>query len=249
MCYILYVMYGYVATASTRVNVMPVDTTPTPGQLLAKLRERRKLSLRGASKQIGISHTRVSDIENSPGQLGLTLATMEGFSRAYDVPLKVISDIALGKITSLNEINSEVTADKFAHAVPVSTSGRPKRRIPCYDGVEAGPGAEDGIIAGYASLDEDEPGDVCYNIRGNSMEPDIPHGSNVIVDTTATIRLGDFVVAYIPDIGMVCKKLVKNGHNERVLASVNLDYTEFNELVAKNAQIIGKVVKVEKRFS
>jgi SOS-response transcriptional repressor LexA len=119
------------------------------------------------------------------------------------------------------------------------------RLIPVYDAVSAGPGYDQGAVLEWIELGVEEPGEVAYKVDGNSMEPDIPHGSTVIVKV-GQCELGDVVVAWVPDTGMVVKRLVVSRAEHRsVLSSSNPDY---GELIAEGAHIIGKVVQMRRDF-
>lgn len=221
---------------------MPVDVELTPGELLAELRAKRGLSLRAAGKRVGVSHTRIAALENSIGQLGLTLTTIEGLARAYEVPVEDIRGIALGRFKRLDELNLDQPPE--ARARPVSMSDE-TRKVPVYDAVSAGPGWHDGAVLEWIEIGVDEQGDVAYKVDGNSMEPDIPHGSTVIVKV-GQYTLGDVVVAWVPDTGMVVKRLVIAKSEHRALLAS--DRPEYGELIAEGANIIGKVVQMRRDF-
>lgn len=119
------------------------------------------------------------------------------------------------------------------------------RYIPVYSHVGAGPGGEDGVVLRHMEIDADMPGDVAYEVNGHSMEPDIPHGSVVIVKR-GSFELGDIVVAWVPDEGMVVKRLIVSKPEDRaVLASSNPDYAR---LIAEGATIFGRVTEARKRY-
>lgn len=126
---------------------------------------------------------------------------------------------------------------------PTITQGR--RNIPVYSHVGAGPGGEDGVVLRYLEIDESEPGDVAYEVNGHSMEPEIPHGSTVVVKR-GSYQLGDIVVAWVPDEGMVVKRLTVSTPEQRaVLSSENPDYAA---LIADGATIFGRVVETRKQY-
>ena len=123
------------------------------------------------------------------------------------------------------------------------------RRIPLYHAVDAGPGGEGGEILEYVDIPADWSGDyVAYKVNGNSMEPTIPHSSVVICRVQDTAELGETVVAYCPDRGMLVKTLQIDTEEQRraVLSSKNPDYADI--FVGAGCRIYGKVVEVRRRL-
>ena len=70
----------------------------------------------------------------------------------------------------------------------------------------------------------------------------IDDGANVVVRLQPTADIGDRVVAFVPDVGMVVKRLAVDSQADmRVLRSANPNYAD---LIHPEARIIGKVREV-----
>lgn len=120
------------------------------------------------------------------------------------------------------------------------------RTIPLLDGVGAGPGYDDGRKIGDVEIPANWNGlHGAYLVHGDSMEPDIQDGASVVVKITEFVELGDIVVVYHPEHGMIVKKLLIANERERkaVFASKNPDYAKI--LFCDGCRIIGKVRRVE----
>lgn len=120
------------------------------------------------------------------------------------------------------------------------------RTIDVLDGVGAGPGYDDGRKVGKIKIPatwKELHG--AYLVHGDSMAPDIRDGDKVVVKITEAVELGDIVVVYHPDHGMIVKKLLISNEQERraVFASRNPDYAKI--LCCDGCRIIGKVRRVE----
>lgn len=75
------------------------------------------------------------------------------------------------------------------------------------------------------------------------MEPDIPAGAEVVAKITYAVELGDTVVAYHPDYGMIVKKLAIETEKQRqaIFSSRNPDYAAI--LICNGCKVIDKVGK------
>jgi SOS-response transcriptional repressor LexA len=123
----------------------------------------------------------------------------------------------------------------------------PTRSIPLFDGIGAGPGFDDGNRVGEVDIPLTWDGLYgAYVVHGNSMAPDIPDGTTVIAKITETVELGDIVVVFHPDHGMIVKQLLISNERERkaVFSSKNPDYAKI--LCCDGCRIIGKVRRVER---
>ncbi len=120
------------------------------------------------------------------------------------------------------------------------------RTIDVLDGVGAGPGYDDGRKVGEVEIPTEWSGlHAAYLVYGDSMAPDIRDGDTVIAKVTEAVELGDVVVVYHPDHGMIVKKLLISNEKERraVFASRNPDYAKI--LCCDGCRIIGKVRRVK----
>lgn len=134
---------------------------------------------------------------------------------------------------------------KSGSAVAEQSPKTSTRSIPLFDGVGAGPGFDDGDKIGEVEIPSSWSGvHAAYVVRGSSMAPDIPDGAEVIVKVTTQVELGDYVVAYHPEHGMIVKQLLISNERERqaIFSSRNPDYAKI--LICDQCRIIGKVRKV-----
>jgi SOS-response transcriptional repressor LexA len=149
-----------------------------------------------------------------------------------------------------------VTIDQFEAAtglritsVSVSrlaTSGH-VQLIPLVTSVGAGPGFEDGDQIGEVAIPLTWTGQhVAFQVEGDSMEPEVSHGDTVIVRSESNVSLGDSVVAYCPDEGLILKRfeIANNETFELVLESNNRNYASV--FLDEDCRILGKVVEIRR---
>ena len=88
-------------------------------------------------------------------------------------------------------------------------------------------------------------------IKGDSMEPRIKEGDNIIVRKQENAENGDVVVAMVNGNDAVCKKLVKQEHGI-TLVSTNPEYDPMyfsnKDIEELPVRIIGKVVELRGKF-
>lgn len=192
-----------------------------------------------------IKQATVSSYERDPRRLtNLSPDFVTAFLREYRIPTDEAEDLAAQLFLAAHEGTFRFISEHAGYADHHSEMPAGVRSIPVYSSIGAGPGGQDGIFLRNLELTADEPGDVAYEVNGNSMEPDIPHGSTVVVKR-GVFDLGDIVVAWVPDEGMVVKRLVVSRPEHRaVLTSSN---PNFGALIAEGATIFGKVVEHRKR--
>lgn len=120
---------------------------------------------------------------------------------------------------------------------------------PVFNSVSAGFGAyADSDVVRYEPLVITNPYDVentiCINVRGDSMYPDIPDGSTVVVRKQDTIESGQIGVVLVGDEGFV--KRVEIGADFVRLISTNPEYPPRTLRGADldNVRIVGRVQKL-----
>jgi signal peptidase I len=79
-------------------------------------------------------------------------------------------------------------------------------------------------------------------VRGTSMNPTLKDGQEIIALKTRDIRVGDIIIAFHPDYGLIVKRLVKIENNKVYLKSDNRNV----EVVDSQIYVNGEEVKIEK---
>ena len=129
---------------------------------------------------------------------------------------------------------------KFDIAVAVK-----KKTIPLYDiPLSAGSGEKIfGTDVPFEEYETDvENGDFALKISGDSMEPEIPNGSIVVVKKDCDVPDG-ITGAFFLNGEVYCKKLLhKDG--KAFLCSVNSKYPPLEIHDEDNLQVYGKIIKV-----
>ncbi len=120
--------------------------------------------------------------------------------------------------------------------------GNNSQLIPMFESAAAGIGAEPlEQPIGYMSRPQNSIGDMWVTIRGNSMEPRIYDGDQVLVDKSASINNGDPVVAIV-DGKVFCKYYYKDDRGKITLYSQTAKYPPIYLNGEIQFIIIGKVV-------
>lgn len=119
------------------------------------------------------------------------------------------------------------------------------RHIPVYDLLSAGPGSDGGTVIEVIDIPETWKGDhVGYEVSGDSMSPEIPNGSVVVVRQQDYASPGNEIVCWTPEHGMLVKYLDRVQDGLYVLTSYNPDY---KPIWTSEIRIYGVVVEVRKR--
>ena len=177
---------------------------PTPGELIAKLRAERGLTLREASERSeSLSHVSIHNLENSPGRWDeIKFGTLEALARAYSVTFETIARIARGEDPGADPLGALRKLEVHPNWVA----------FPVHGAVQAG--EEDGVpinddIA-YVPLEHlkrkgADPDTTCvFRVTGRCMiseealsyERNITPGDYVAVDTAKAPQTGDIVIAW-----------------------------------------------------
>ncbi len=112
------------------------------------------------------------------------------------------------------------------------------RSIPKYDFVGMGPGGRDGRVIGYVDIPDTWSGEyVAFDAMGDSMGPQIPDGTTLIIRLQDQSDFNEVIVCWTDEDGMLCK-LLKDVLNDgtHVLTSFNPAYPP---IWARNVKIYG----------
>lgn len=120
------------------------------------------------------------------------------------------------------------------------------RTVPVYDMLSAGPGSDGGTVIDVIDIPAAWEGHyAAYEVVGDSMAPDIPDGARVVVRVQDYASPGNEVVVWVPDHGMLVKRLERiTPEGDVVLTSYN---PEFKPIWARDVRIYGVVVEVRLR--
>lgn len=88
-----------------------------------------------------------------------------------------------------------------------------------------------------------EKANFILTIKGDSMEPEIPYGSKVFVQSTQVVENGEIAIVEVEGDGVTCKR-VKYDFDKRILILQSLN-PKYDDIIFDNKQIkiIGKVIK------
>lgn len=116
-------------------------------------------------------------------------------------------------------------------------------KVPLYDLISAGPGGEGGTIIEYLDVPDAWKGQyVGYLVHGDSMSPQIPDRSKIIVKVQDHSDINDIIACYTPDNGNVVKVLRHVAEDGTVtLTSLNPSYPP---IWAPYIHVFGVVVEI-----
>lgn len=84
---------------------------------------------------------------------------------------------------------------------------------------------------------------VAFNMKDNSMTPEIQEGDIIIVDVTAPVQNGDLVVAQLEDGRTVLRKMqVLKKEEEYIFSPINAG--KYDPIFSTNPLIIGRAVRL-----
>ena len=234
--YYLHYMYGSLAITGTKLTIVSADPKFNPGNILRELRDKRGLSMRQAAKLAGISHTRVSEIEDSPGRLeGLKLSTLEGLAHAYGISVTDMIRIARGK--------SSDHTDKPDHAqlTPLGSVVRSTRTIPTFRLIVSASGKGELVKDERTTyFDDDREGEFeAYVLEGAG-----PNTTTIITRKQSYARKGNQIVCEVPEYGVIVAQVAGIEQGTYFL----LPETSSEPIVTKEIKILGVVVRKQKDF-
>lgn len=207
-----------------------------PNERLRKLREELKLSLRDVVKlsENSISHGHISHLERDPAAWKkLGNEKMGALARAYS---KTVAELIAYVNNTPYPPKPNIYNDQATMMNPNLRYGT--KKIPKYDWVGLGPGGRDALIIDYVDIPETWSGDfVSYDARGDSMLPDIPDGTELIIRLQDHADFNEVVLCYAPEEGTLLKVL--GGLTEDgtyILSSFN---TTYGPILTKELKIYG----------
>ena len=203
--------------------------------LIGKMIKARRIALgmsaRDLAQRVGVSDTHIMYIER---------AQRKG---AFDKLLNILTELGL----SLDELLGMIGREEMQGTM----SGKVKK-VPVVSLVAAGgwKDAMDSFPPGVADewIDSDVAGESVFALRvmGDSMEPEFQHGEIIIINPHIEAQPGDFIIVKNP-LGEATFKQLKKFGSGWVLHPLNPKYQDM-EVEDGQFQIIGKVVKKEKRY-
>ena len=209
------------------------DNLKAIGSLIKMHRVAREMTAQQLADTIGISGTHVSYIERGQRR------------PSFDILANIFNALGL----SLDETLSDFGLRSGDISAPDANL---PRRIPVISWVTAGLWHE--VSDAYEPGDGDEwiksdiKGDNVFALRitGDSMEPEFSEGEIITINPHLEAVPGDFIVIKNQSGEATFKQLKKYGENW-VLHPLNPRYEDIS-INGENMQIIGKVVKKEKRY-
>ena len=134
--------------------------------------------------------------------------------------------------------------ENASFALDMNTSPA-KRKIRLYDfPLSAGLGNDIDESVPYDDYYTDEQTcDFALKVSGDSMEPDIPNGSVILIKKCESVNAGD-IGAFFYDGEAFCKRLIYENNNS-YLQSINIKYSPIKISAERTFKVYGKVIKVE----
>lgn len=222
-------MIALMDTCSPTMSPVVATMNKTPGDRLRELREARGMGVREVARasEGAFGRSYVSSLESGVAAWAkVSLTVIEGFARAFNISVDDLLDYVDGR------------AD--AHRADELVTNR---QIPLYEMVGAGLPDNGGSLIDHVDIPLDWRGEyTAYVIDGGSMSPKIPEGAQVVVKRTTSAKPGDIIVCYVPDHGMLCKKVHSvEPDGTWVLGSIDPDYPP---VFSRDVVIMGVVKQI-----
>lgn len=206
----------------------------TPGDLFKELRLRRGIpSARQAGSRAGLSHTTITNIENSIGPVNMSSDTARRLSRIYSVPIWLVDKIGTGVVDALPEDLDALLTGKV-DAEPTRGRIQPVRFLGTVSAGVTGSGVAGPVdylgVADYF-LGTYRPEDLyLLEVTGDSMVSEdarkwVPPGSIIIVHEHLQPQPGQIVVAWLEDEDMGVLKVFEERDGETWLMSYNASHS------------------------
>ena len=134
--------------------------------------------------------------------------------------------------------------DNSSFSVDMTVSSK-KRKIRLYDfALCAGMGNDIDNNVPYIEHETDEMDcDFALKVSGDSMEPDIPNGSIVLVKICDSINVGEIGAFYYDGVAYCKRVLFENGKS--YLESINTKYAPIEIVPENTLKVYGKIIGVE----
>ena len=202
------------------------------GEFLKLKRLSIGLSLREASRQSGVSHTHIRDVEDSRSVPSFSMVMK--FLKVYRIDIEEFL-----KKTGYLPDNVEIS------------SSRDAKRVPVISWTQAGNWKE--MCNGSQSGDHDQYVETDTNavfaltVQGDSMEMEFYEGDTIIINPFIKPEHNDFVVVSNEEGEATFKQLKKYGKT-RVLHPLNPKYDDIELSKEVEYRIIGVVLEKKKRY-
>lgn len=206
----------------------------TTGEQIKEARKKKNISQSELAKMLDVNQTMISQWERGTSNPKLT--TLQRIAEALEIPV--------------DNLMPDDFWQSSPQAPPPSKNGR---WIPVLGRVAAGiPMDAIEEIIDYEEIPNTQIEDFfALRINGNSMEPRIKDGDNVIVRKQTTAENGDIVVALINGQEATVKKFMR--HESGIsLVPANPAYTPmfytWDDVKSLPVQILGRVVELRAKF-
>lgn len=207
----------------------------TVGERIKAARKQKGLTQKELAEILNIAFPNISQYER--GERNPKLSTLQRIADALEIPV----DMLLPDEVLQSSAQTPPPSSKDGRWIPVL--GKVSAGIPL-DAIEE--------IIDYEEIPNAQIGDFfALRIKGNSMEPRIKNGDNVIVHKQATAENGDIVVALINGEEATVKQFIKHDNGISLVPS-NPAYSPlfypWEEVQRLPVQILGRVVELRAKF-
>lgn len=224
------------------------DPTGNPGRTKAGIAIQRQIEVAGFTqatfaRELGksqpwVSQSLLDDAERTLRRLALTEPQTVVRIAAL---LKWDFDTMRQKTGALGDVL--LPGEEAGSVTPVEIDIEGTGYLDVVDLLSAGPGGDGGSVVERIPVVLGRPREyAAYQVSGDSMEPGIPNGANVIIKCRDYASPGNEIVAWVPNYGMVVKFLDHiTADGDYVLTSYNPIY---RPIWTRELVIYGVVVEV-----
>lgn len=195
--------------------------------LLDQLKTEKELSISEIARRVGMAKSAVSRYFNRTREFPLN--RVDDFAKAFNVKPEYILDIDFNKPSNLVFVDKIVQIPilgDIAAGVPITAEQNIQEYIPVINST-----LPSGDIIGL-------------NIKGNSMSPGIPDGSQVLIRLQPDVEDGEIAAVQINGDTEATLKRIKRQNGIMMLIADNQDYQPIVVTESIPARIIGKAVQV-----
>lgn len=195
--------------------------------LLDELKEEKQLSISEIARRVGMAKSGVSRYFNRSREFPLN--KVDDFAKAFNVPPEYILGIDFTKpdnMLFMEEIVEVPVLGQIAAGAPILAEQNIEEYIPMVKSC---------LPSGN---------NIALNIKGNSMAPGIPNGSQVVIRLQPDVEDGEIAAVLVNGDTEATLKRIKRQNGLLILKP---DNPEYEPIVVTNdmpARIIGKAVKV-----
>lgn len=183
-------------------------------------------------------------LQDISDKAGITKSTLQRYEKESikNLPLNKLKDLADALQTTPEWIMGWDTTPSTDHSQWVPVLGRVAAGIPL-DMIED--------VLDYEEIPDHMGECFALRIQGDSMSPDIPNGSTVIVRKQDDVESGEIAIVAVNGEDATCKKVIK--HELGItLASLNPSFEPMvfgnHDIEEMPIRILGRVMEVRRRF-